>query len=56
MCDETALVRNDVIDVTDVSLADLAGLDQSRLADAVRRILISGGEAREATSGFTNTI
>lgn len=56
MCEETAVVLSDVIDVTGLSLGDLDRSGSSRLADAVRRILISGGEAREATSGFTNTI
>ena len=38
MRDETAVVRNDVIDVTGLSLGDLDSSDESRLADAVRRI------------------
>jgi FXSXX-COOH protein len=56
MCDETAVVRNDLIDVTGLSLGDLDSADQSRLTDAVRRILRSDEPGREAISGFSNTI
>jgi FXSXX-COOH protein len=56
MCEETAVVRSDVIDVTDLSLGDLDSSGSSRLADAVRKILRSGEDGREAISGFTNTI
>lgn len=59
MRDETAVARNDVIDVIDVtglSLSDLDSSDQPRLTEAVRRILSCDGGGRETISGFTNTI
>jgi len=56
MGDEDLEIESDLIDLSRVDLAQLTILDDSALANSLRRILLAAENADEAIAGFQDSI